>query len=242
MCVPWKRVLAFVLVLAIVLLGVAFGVGPDKVQVSTAYWLWAGLTAKDAPPNSELYVFQGTLTTHGDSVSYERLGLYPHPLKCSKLYLVYRLENSLPACSSLLAVFDSRVKHWQRHKVPVRGLQLDFDSPTAKLPEYARFLEDLRAKLPAEYALSVTGLGDWASSGSPEAMKRIAASTDEIVFQLYQGRQPLPEIEKLAGELFQYPHPFRVGLVHGFPEPRAISALTANRSYRGIVYFLRRDM
>jgi hypothetical protein len=203
-----------------------------------SYWLWAGITPDAVPVNSELYIHQGHFEVRDEQTTFERHGLYPHPLKCSKLFLVYRIDGGLPDVKTILAVFNKNVRSWQRHPVTVTGIQLDFDSPTSKLLKYGKYLEDFRKQLPKEFALSVTGLGDWALSGNEDAMRRISSATDEIVFQLYQGREHLPDIERYVEALSDYRLPFRIGLIYGQETPDSVNRLRDNSHFRGTIYFI----
>jgi hypothetical protein len=234
------RLSKIALVLLLVFSGVSLHSDSADSSNHVSYWIWAGLTAKDAPTNSELYVYQGRIWTEGGKTSYERQGLFPHPIQCNKLYLVYRLEGQLPDAQAVVDTFQRAVAQWQRHPVSVSGIQLDYDSPTSQLAAYGRFLKDLRYRLPLDYALSITGLGDWAVWGDREAMRSISSSTDEIVFQLYQGRQPLRDTDRYIGELVAYAWPFRIGLISGAAAPTSIHTLKGNPNYRGIVYFVQR--
>jgi hypothetical protein len=235
-----RRLSNTILILVLILIGISLHGEPGDKSKSVSYWLWAGITAKDAPANSELYVFQGGIYTKEGKTSHERQGLYPHPIKSSKLFLVYRLEGQLPDAKDVIEIFQRSVARWQRHPVSVSGMQIDFDAPTSKLAEYSRFLNDIRKELPKEYSLSVTGLCDWAISGNQEAMRLISSSTDEIVFQLYQGRQPLQDIEKYVRVLTEYQWPFRIGLISGSDLPASVNTLKSNSNYRGIIYFIQK--
>jgi len=226
-----------------VLSGLVLNSGCDDRHVNTehcAYWIWAGITPEDAPPDSDLLVFQGHFRFAGDSASFERGGLYPFPIKCQRLTLVYRLEGQKLQSPEVIERFLDDVKRWQRHPVAVSGIQLDFDSPTAKLPLYSSFLEEIRTILPSQFGLSVTGLGDWVLCADPSALRSIAGSVDEIVFQLYQGRQPLPDIGRYLAKLSDYPLPFRVGLLLSAEAPSRMKRLSSNPNYGGFVYFIQR--
>ncbi len=230
-----------ILLFSIVVLSCLLLSGQSKTKhTSVSYWLWAGITANEAPANSELYVFQGRLYVEEGKTAYERLGLYPHPIKSSKLVLVYRLEGQLPDAKTVIEVFKRGVAQWQRHPIVISGIQLDFDSPTAKLLEYSNFLEDIRRQLPQNFELSITGLGDWAIGGNKDALRSISSSTNEIVFQLYQGRQPLPDIETYINALVDYPLPFRIGLLSGSTMPVSVNKLQSNPQYRGVIYFIQK--
>lgn len=212
--------------------------GPSQ---SVSYWLWAGITPEDAPANSELYVHQGHFSVNDGQTSFERHGLFPHPLKCTKLYLVYRIDGGLPDAKTILNIFARNVRSWQRHPVTVIGIQLDFDSPTSQLLIYSKYLEDFRKLLPKEFLLSITGLGDWAMNGNEDAMRRISSTTDEIVFQLYQGREHLPDIDFYLTALADYPLPFRIGLLQGEVLSKRIDDVRDNDNFHGTIYFIQKD-
>ena len=210
----------------------------DQAEPRVSYWLWAGLTTHDAPPNSELYVYQGLIRTDTLNSVYERRGLFPHPLKCKMLYLVYRLEGPLPDSKAIVDEFEQAVARWQRHPVVVAGIQLDFDSPTAKLSTYSAFLREFRNQLAPQFELSITGLGDWVMSGDQGAMELITSTVDEMVIQLYRGRRPLANIDDYLYALSRYPLPFRIGLISVAEPPEYLEELEKNPNFNGIIYFV----
>ena len=65
----------------------------------------------------------------------------------------------------------------------VAGLQLDVDSPTRQLPEYAEFLAKVKAALPGGVQLSITGLLDWFKGRT--AVASVVQHVDEFVPQFY---------------------------------------------------------
>jgi Protein of unknown function (DUF3142) len=219
---------------------VYYNITHEANKPSTSYWLWAGITAKYAPQNSELYVYQGLITSIGDNIVYNHFGLYPHPIKSKKLYLVYRLEGDLANEDKIVAIFQNTVSKWAVHSVATAGLQLDFDSPTSKLLIYSNFLKNVRDKLPKQYSLSITGLGDWSIYGNKRAMESISMVTDEIVFQLYQGRYPLKNIENYIQILKNYPFPFRIGLLSRYPNNNYLTILDNNANFNGVIYFIQK--
>ncbi|MFM2124870.1 MAG: hypothetical protein RL328_1321, partial [Acidobacteriota bacterium] len=64
-----------------------------------------------------------------------------------------------------------------------RGVQLDIDSPTGSLREYATFLKKVRAALPAGQELSITALLDWFRDGTD--VGAAIEQVDEFVPQFY---------------------------------------------------------
>ncbi len=233
--------LSVILILILVLVGVLSMGRADDQPRPVSYWLWAGISAEDAPPNSDLYVYQGRIYTDDGGSSYSRLGLYPYPLKCTRLFLVYRLDGQLPEAGFVVDQFLKNVAWWHSHPVSVNGLQLDFDSPTSKLADYGDFLSDVRKMLPGNYDLSVTGLGDWVFGGNKDALLSISSSVDEIVFQLYQGRQSLPDVGDYVFKLKEYARPFKIGLLYGAPAAASVRAMEANPNFRGTIYFIQKD-
>lgn len=208
-----------------------------------SYWIWAGITTNDAPSNSELYIYQGVIKkSSNNDYNYQHIGLYPHPIKSKKLYLAYRLEGGLPDAKQIVSIFQDRALWWQSHDIPPNGLQLDFDAPTSKLIVYSNFLREVRQLLPKEYDLSITGLGDWIALGNKEAMKSITNVTNEIVFQLYQGKKPLKNIENYVHMLKNYHRPFRIGLLLHHPGDKHIAILKQNRNFKGVIYFIQKNI
>jgi hypothetical protein len=70
----------------------------------------------------------------------------------------------------------------QQH-LTVDGIQLDVDSPTSGLRQYAKFLQELRASLPNGTAISITVLLDWFRNGT--AIGDVVKAVDEYVPQFY---------------------------------------------------------
>lgn len=228
--------------ISIILLTVIHIIVPTKLKnYSTSYWIWGGITVNDAPANSELYIYQGQILTSRGVSTFLRVGLYPHPVLAQKLYLVYRLKNELPDPEDLISLFRRNAIHWSKHKVVVEGLQIDFDSATAKLMEYSKFLEKVRALLLSEYKLSITGLGDWAVFGDRKAIAKLANITDEVVFQLYQVRNPLPELQLYINVLKKYNLPFRIGMLKSKPCSECLAVLSTNANFKGVIYFIQKS-
>jgi len=126
-----KRYITLFIIVLVSSVIVAWASNTKEHPVS--YWIWAGITSNEAPPNSELYAYQGLISNASKETIYQRIGIYPYPIKCKNLYLVYRLEGDLSPPSSVVAIFLKSVTQWQVHAVTPKGLQLDFDSPTSKL-------------------------------------------------------------------------------------------------------------
>ena len=211
----------------------------DQIK-SPDYWVWAGVDLRlisEVVHSTSLYLHQGHFDVSKGKVRFRKLGLFPHPLENS-IYLVYRIKGGLPESNQILEVFQRHVLSWERQGVIVKGIQLDFDSPTSKLLEYGNFLENLRGQIPSQYQLSITGLGDWALNGDSASLKKMSQSVDEIVFQLYQGRSHFSNIDGYVTALSRLKIPFKIGLLYNQEGEDIEEKLKNIPSYTGSIIFV----
>ncbi len=206
----------------------------------TGYWIWAGIPPTTVPAVGDLYIYQGLVTEKQTTPLFLRKGLYPHPMETKGLYLSFRISGELPDPAVLKKLVIAVAADWEEHEVFVKGIQLDFDSPTSQLAKYKDFLLNFRQALPHKYKLSVTGLGDWLSDGDQNTLKEITAITDEIIFQLYQGRRPLPNIDFYLNKLVELRYPFKVGFLERYQNENYIEILSINPYFMGAVIFTQR--
>jgi hypothetical protein len=153
-----------------------------------------------------------------------------------QVWLVIRTDT-LDWPPEAYALVARHLGQWRALGNRVVGVQVDFDARTRGLDRYAAFLGELRARLPGDAKLSVTGLMDWSANADPAALARLAGTVDEVVVQTYQGRTTIPGYERYLSRLDRFPIPFRIGLVERgtWREP---AALRANPRFRGYVVFL----
>ncbi len=220
--------------------GSCFCLHTPKKAVLVDYWVWAGIRPETGMEKSVLYIYQGILRKTEEGPSYERLGLFPHPLK-QNIYIVYRLSGGLPSAEEIVKLFEVNAGFWIHHDVNVIGLQLDFDSPTSKLLSYSDFLSQVRAHLNPDYKLSITGLGDWVLFGHKNSLQTIEKNTDEIVFQLYQDRHHFADIERYIHKLMHLDMPFKVGLLNHQSPEIYINKLRESPYFRGAVIFVQKQ-
>ena len=180
-----------------------------------AFWLWAGVRPQPLPADTHtLYLLQGEVLARPGQPAYlhgRQSGL-PR-LQVPEVWLVYRAET-LDWPARVYAQLDARLARWRQSGQVLTGVQIDFDAPTRRLADYARFLADLRQRLPAGCRLGVTGLLDW-SRAEPAALNALAGVVDEVVLQTYQGRHTLPDYQDYLARVQQLQLPFRIGLVQG---------------------------
>jgi hypothetical protein len=203
-----------------------------------SYWIWAGINVPEESRTKNLFVYQGAFLKSKQGIEFARKGHYPFHLSANEVHLVFRLET-LDASEQFKNTILMILSHWEQKKTLIRGIQLDFDSPTGKLERYSYFLKQVRAWLPPRYALTITGLGDWLLLDRPELLHALSACTDEIVFQLYSGRRYVPGLKSYVAKLRQLDIPFRIGLLLDRDHNKQIEdALRENPHYRGSIYFI----
>ncbi len=203
----------------------------------TAFYLWSGVAPDPAMAQAEaVYLHWGELRRgDADSVVVVRRTV-PDPPLDAELWLVVRAERldwGEAAYDEVLAA----ARRWDRAG-RLTGIQLDFDSSTPQLGDYAAFLSRFRARLPARWRLSATGLMDWPANASQTDLTAMAEALDEIVVQTYRGTRTVPDYRTYLSATERLDLPFRVAIMDGahWREP---DHLKQDTDYRGTVVFLR---
>ena len=214
--------------------------GPVDAADYDAFWLWAGVTSQPVLAGARsLYFLQGEVglpRRRGEGVRLvAQSGASPH-VRAGQIWLAYR-ASTLDWPPAVYGQVLARLERWRAAGQPVTGLQIDFDSGTRQLAHYGRFLADLRARLPAGYRLSITGLLDWSSQASAAEIAALRETVDEIVLQTYQGRHTIANYRAYVASLVRLRIPFKIGLVQG-GEWQAPAGLAGNPWFRGYVVFL----
>ena len=180
-----------------------------------SFWIWGDIqTAPYLVHAKELYILQveiryskskqiSTFTPQGVSI----LKL-PH----QKIWLVFRTHHLAWNEQNYQTILN-RLEHWRNQ---VQGIQIDFDSKTNSLKDYAIFLQKLRQKLPQQYRLSITGLLDWTNFKDQSTLTLFRQNIDELVIQTYQGTTTIPNYPEYLKRISALRLPYKVGLVqHG---------------------------
>lgn len=215
--------------------------GTVRAQDYDAFWLWAGVQPQPALAGARtLYVLQGQVASLSYKDDAGRLiaqgGAVPH-LRGGEVWLDYR-AHTLRWSPAVYGQILARLARWRAAGDPVVGLQIDFDSGTRHLADYAAFLRDLRGRLPSDCRLSITGLLDWSNQGDSAALGALGGVVDEVVLQTYQGRRTIPGYGAYLARLSRMTLPFKIGLVEG-GDWTAPPDIAANPWFRGYVVFLK---
>ncbi len=166
--------------------------GPLPAAWNIGFWVWHFGDAAPGPPVDVVYHYSGGFRkdyTHPIEV----FGNLPdNPPAARAYWLVFRYDGSgLPPAQLIPKLLD-RVRalalETRRRGLPLAGIQLDIDSPSRSLPEYAAFLRQVKAGLPPGTELSITALLDWFRPST--AIASVIQEVDEFVPQFYDVQDP----------------------------------------------------
>jgi len=202
-----------------------------------AFWLWSAVRPQPALAQAEsLYILQGQISERRGQTQFIPQGISTPRLRHGKVWLTYRVET-LTWPKPVFRTIEQQISRWKKQGNPVVGIQIDFDARTLRMQQYVSFLRTLRQQLPAQYALSITGLLDWSNHSSPDVVNQLSDVVDEVVVQTYQGRKTIKNYAAYLPRLAQLHIPFKVGLVqHG--DWQAPAYLETAPFFRGYVVFL----
>jgi hypothetical protein len=163
-------------------------------KLTAGFWFWHG-SSTDATWSSEsldvLFVHAGTIRKATGTYANEPRhahGELPDQLPAAREYwFVFRFERQgVPdlAAAPILTREVSQLREAARKRhLNVAGVQLDIDSPTGALSQYASFLREVRNGLPPGLEISITALLDWFRNGT--AIAGVIKEADEFVPQFY---------------------------------------------------------
>jgi len=221
---------------ALLLPAQAYPTGRVDAADYQAFWLWSGVNATPAMRDADvMYLHQGEVVTYQQRAVFQRLGAPVSRLNLPSVWITVRIAT-LDMPDEVLERVLRLPERWEKAGNKVQGLQIDFDAATYKLADYATFLQRLRQRLPARFALGVTGLLDWAKTGNIAVLNTLPV--DELVVQTYQGRHTVPGYARYLPALHGLRIPFKIGVVeYGAWDRRYERDLAASPYYRGAVVF-----
>ena len=201
-------------------------------------WLWPGASPRRCGERARVYLLQGHFYRDGH---FEVQGPLPGraPREGREMVLVYRMDR-LPPNGALRAVAAPVIDAWRRRGWRMRGVQVDFDSPSAKLVRYARWirLENDRFRRAGEDGItSVTGLGDWLVSGRPADLRSLDRAAGVIAFMFYHQGRGIDPLQGFIDALARSGLRFRLGLLPAQRRDRRFAVLREKSGYLGDIVF-----
>ena len=205
----------------------------------TSYWIWGNMIPKRVSHEKDLYVYQGIFDVVRGKYTYHFEGLSPRPIDkySGKLTLTYRLEKLIPP-SIIVSRFVSHQKAWRRHNIVIDGIQIDYDSPTKKLLEYADWLALLKKEIKSDVSISITGLGDWLASAPSSHLNNLSEKTSFIAFMMYHGGHPLKNTSHYIEYLENLTIPFKIGRLEKQTDTNTFKSIVQAQSYKGEIIFI----
>ncbi|HEY4365449.1 MAG TPA: DUF3142 domain-containing protein [Bryobacteraceae bacterium] len=182
---------------------------PPAPKWTTGFWFWQGSSASvspSAPPVDALY-FQAGEIDGGPGQYRQEWSVYanvPGDLPpAAEYWIVLRFNSqSVPdvQVAPLIARRISQLRaEMQQQNRNLAGIQLDIDSPTRALPQYATLLHELRKNLAPGIGISITALLDWFRDGT--AIGDVIKEVDEFVPQFYDLNDPHAFRNGIAAEI-----------------------------------------
>jgi Protein of unknown function (DUF3142) len=211
---------------------------PSRVDAADhdAFWLWAGVRPQPVLKSANtIYILQSEIR---EAAKPRLVSLRPGTPQVDhvELWIVYRTET-LDWGDDIVPQIRADLARWKAAGNSVVGVQIDFDAATRGLSGYVKFLRWLRAQLPPNAKLGVTGLLDWSSQGDSADLNALAGVVDEVVLQSYQGRHTIPGYEAYLASLSRLDMPYKIGLVQD-GDWNAPVALERDPDFKGYVVFL----
>ncbi len=203
-----------------------------------SYWVWKATDLAWVPEDALLYLYQGDYRLHPGQPVFIKRGLQPDAHLAQRapvlLIRVYQREDPQELAFQLAYL----VNEWQTRGALIEEIQLDHDSPSSQLADYAHFVQALKTELANEdlsLSVSVTGLATWLAD-NPKGLAELAKASSYIHFQLYSHYQPLPQLPDYLRRLDSYPFPYMLGITTA-PAFQQMEFAT-HAQYRGTTVFL----
>lgn len=105
------------------------------------------------------------------------------------VWLVVRLDGQLARLNQPLIIkqVQRTIDAWTKAEIPLTGIEIDYDAPTAKLAAYLQFMHALRKSLPEKLTLSITALPTWLES---PLLPTLLHTADTSVLQVHNVQSP----------------------------------------------------
>ena len=199
------------------------------------FWLWPKVPVNQYDhDDNTLYILRGQMILYRGKEVFDQQGQNFANLKAN-VVLVYRLPH-LVSSDFVARILKQDIASWQRHNVKVVGVQLDYDSPSLKLPRYQKFIAALQNELGDRVPVSITGLVDWLRSSPAHELRALQRQVQFIAFQLYTHGKVYPDIVGRVADLKKLTLPYKVGVL----DARSASLVQAElpaRLFNGSIQF-----
>ena len=219
MTFSWSKAAAQALALLVLLLVMFVLWGANHRPANTAtkplitntqHWIWQAKDMALIEHSGGIVIMQGEFSQIGNQVTFIKKGLAAHPIQFQGPVRLLIRAYKLPSVSEFIEQVDYLLQSWEDSGTPIVGIQIDYDSPTAKLDNYRAYLQQVSQHYGREF-VSVTGLCSWLSDNL-SALNRFGDVVDYVAIQLYQHHLPVPQVEQHIAWLSKLKVRYKVGL------------------------------
>ncbi|MBT5654042.1 MAG: DUF3142 domain-containing protein [Alphaproteobacteria bacterium] len=223
----------------LVVLSASSSVRASENDGVNAYWIWGSIIPEKARLARNLYVYQGVFDAVRSRDVYRFEGLSPRRIDDfeGNLILTYRLDQLVPP-EMVVSRYIAHRQAWKRNGIRVDGLQIDYDSPTAKLKEYASWLVVLKNTVGDSVPVSITGLGDWLASAPPSHLNDLSQKVSFVAFMMYHGGRPLQRLNRYTARLARLTLPFKLGRLNTQQNDKMFESVFQAPGYQGEIVFM----
>jgi len=176
---------------------------------STGYWVWTQSDLKQLQNTDEITIYQGNFIHINGKFSFRRKGIGIQSLHGRSVTLLVRVYQ-LPPVGFFTSQVNYLVNEWQQKGVSIKGIQIDYDSPSSKLNEYGLFLKNLN-KTYDRHFLSITGLSSWLADNI-KGLNDLEPYINYVAIQFYQAFYPVYKTEHYIKDLKNLTLNYKVGV------------------------------
>lgn len=173
----------------------------------TGFWVWRNSDFRFAEEQSRLVVYQGNID---ENWNYQEIGVVPYKIEQKSITILFRLYK-LGNIDDLISLYEKKKYEWNRFGIKVDGLEIDHDSPSSRLDDYAEWLLELNVKIME--SLTVTTLSTYVFD-NPSGLIKVSKSVNSISMQLYRKRVPHDNYRYVLKWLNRKSIKHRVGLTN----------------------------
>jgi hypothetical protein len=197
------------------------------------YWVWRQSDLKQLQSIDEIIIYQGEFHHTNGEFTFRKKGIAIQDLHGRNVTLLLRAYQ-LPSVHFFTRQVDYLINEWQEMGVSIKGIQIDYDSPSSKLHEYGAFLKSLNQTYEPSF-ISITGLSSWMTDNI-KGLNVLAPYIDYVAMQFYQNFHPVYNAEHYIKRLETLTLNYKVGVT---PSPKFERfAFEETPHYRGQLIFL----
>jgi len=186
----------------------------DSPTPTKDYWIWRATDLEHIELDSNLIIYQGDYLLDRYHPPFIKRGLSPGKIDGqNEITLLIRLYQ-LKSPDTLAKYISLFISQWNAFQIQINQIQLDYDSPSSQLENYAKYIAQLNTALKTNKVhadISITGLLTWLTD-SPKELQYLSKEVAYIDYQLYNHFYPLDNIKRYYPFIQAIKHPYKIGV------------------------------